>query len=239
MNHASTEFTISGLGWVSTAGMGCGTGSNNGIKFGAFADGELAPIQRKDLLDRPDRGFGRMDQFSRLGLAGITLALRDAGLEHSEHKRSIGVLAETATGCLYTDSDYFATVVADQGQFASPQLFAYTLANTFLGEAALRLKLTGNCQVVNNTSGDSLAMVRMALESIAWGEEETMVVGYCDLTAQGALQAPGALFMLVEQLTPKTAQSSFKVSLTAEGSVRCNDKVMSSLHELINILAAH
>ncbi|MDY0190913.1 MAG: beta-ketoacyl synthase N-terminal-like domain-containing protein [Desulfuromonas sp.] len=234
---------ICGFGWVSVDGLGAGLSATNSCPFGEFRRGELPPVQRKDVLSRPDRSFGRMDQFSRLGLAGIALALRDAGLETWQDKRNIGVLAATVTGCMYTDVDYFKTVLEGQGLFASPQLFAYTLPNTFLGEAALRFGLTGNCQVLNSgINGDeshALAVVRTAMESIAWGENEKVIVGYCDLGDQGALHAPGALFMVLQPSTVAQADSvaALKLAVDEQGRLRSNDRTICSLQDLIKHLA--
>lgn len=191
--------TIRGFGWVASDGFGCGHSG----EFQGFAAGELPQIQRQDLFAKPDRRFGRMDPFSRLGLAAITLALRDASFEEWQQKRPIALLAETTTGCLETDCDYFATVLPEQGALASPQLFAYTLSNTFLGEAALRFGLTGNCQVVNSCDPVALSVLHSALDMLQWQEDQAVVMGFCDLTDQGALAAPGALFMVIEPDKPE------------------------------------
>ncbi len=246
MNN-TRKCVISGCGWVSVGCGGNGMGMGFGSGFGKFTAGELAPVQRKEVFAKADRSFGRMDQFSRLGLAAITLALRDAGLEQWQEKRPIGVLAETASGCLYTDGDYFATVIPEQGTFASPQLFAYTLSNTFLGEAALRFGLTGNCQVINS-GGDggadnNLTVIQTAIESIIWGEDEKMVAGYCDLTTVGALGAPGAFFLVLENaddyiaLNEKSAMATLHID--ANGSICCNDQQVDNLAMLIEMLSSY
>lgn len=240
---AMLSCNICGFGWVSVDGLGSGVNAINGGIFGEFRRGELPPVQRKDVLSTPDRSFGRMDQFSRLGLAGIALALRDAGLEQWQEKRNIGILAETVSGCLYTDIDYFTTVLEGEGLFASPQLFAYTLPNTFLGEAALRFGLTGNCQVLNSTlncpASCALAVIRTAMESVVWGEENRVVVGYCDLDDQGALQAPGALFLVLEpdavvQTSPLPLRG---LAVDEQGVLSCCGTKIFTLQDLIKLLA--
>lgn len=234
---------IVGFGWVAADGFGAGSSSVAGKRFSGFRPGELPVVQRKDLFNRPDRSFGRMDPFSRLGLAGITLALRDAGLQPRQDKespgRNIGILAATDSGCLYTDLDYFATVLDAQGVFASPQLFAYTLPNTFLGEAALRFGLTGNAQVVNCAANetahdavDAVGVLRMAMESIVWGESEKVVVGYCDLGEHGALQAPGALFMVLEP----GDTTGMSLQLNDDDKLSCNGNAVVEINDLIENL---
>jgi 3-oxoacyl-[acyl-carrier-protein] synthase II len=181
--------SLIGLGWVSAGGMGP-AGAAPG-----FAVGEVLPeIARKDLFAEADRRFGRLDAFSRLGLAGVTFALRDAGLETWSEKRPLGVIAASRFGCLSTDSDYFDTVIPEGGKLASPNLFAYTLPNSFLGEVALRFGLTGSSFIVSGDRPGCLAPLRLALEALCAGEETTVVAGALDLPAPPGLAAPAGDF---------------------------------------------
>lgn len=223
---------VRGFGWVAVDGLGEGKSGT----FHGFSAGELAPVTRQDLFDRPDRRFGRMDPFSKLGLAAITFALRDAGLEQWQEKRSVGILADTFSGCFQTDCDYFNTVIPDEGVFASPQLFAYTLSNTFLGEAALRFGLTGNCQVVNCCNDDGLSVLHQAIQSIHWGEDERVVVGFCDQSSRGQLKAPGALFMVLEAAAECENLESKQLSCDENGTLCCHGKLIHCLNDLINEL---
>jgi len=191
---------ITGIGWVTAEGCGLGRHRQD---FALIVD-ELPPLSRADVFDQPDRRFGRMDPFSRLGLAGIAFALRDAGLEQWEEKRPIGLIAATSYGCLGTDSDYFDTVIPHGGALASPQLFAYTLSNTFLGEAAIRFGLTGDTLVVSEPVPSGLTPLGLALETLAWGDAEGMVAGICDLNIPAGLPKvpealPGAVFLVLER----------------------------------------
>jgi 3-oxoacyl-[acyl-carrier-protein] synthase II len=210
---------ITGIGWV-TAG-GCGQGRQQ--QDFTLTAGELPTLSRADIFEKPDRRFGRMDPFSKLGLAGITFALRDAGLERWGKKRQIGMIAATAYGCLGTDSDYFDTVIPQGGALASPQLFAYTLSNTFLGEAAIRFGLTGDAQVVSKPIPSGLTPLGLALESLAWSDAEGMVAGVCDLsTPVGVPEVPGALpgaVFLVLERNMREAVSSYG-ELSRDGDQR-------------------
>ncbi|MEJ2201857.1 MAG: beta-ketoacyl synthase N-terminal-like domain-containing protein [Desulfuromonadaceae bacterium] len=192
---------ISGIGWVTVDG--CGQG-RRGDAF-ALSGGELPVLARADVFSQPDRRFGRMDPFSRLGLAGIAFALRDAGLEEWDRQRSIGLIAATTYGCLATDGAYFDTVIPEGGALASPQLFAYTLPNTFLGEAAIRFGLTGSTQVVSSCHSSGLEPLALALECLNWEEEGCLVAGVCDLNPPPGVAAvagallPGAVFLVLER----------------------------------------
>ena len=174
---------LTGIGWVTAAGIGRGRRRD----LFAWGTGELPVLSRRELFSDPYPRFGRLDDFSRLGLAGIALALADAGLDAWQQKRPIGIVAETRLGCLVTDLAYFDTVVSDGGALASPNLFAYTLSNTFLGEAAIRFGLTGPAFVANSEGGSEFDCLRLGLDSLRHGDCPVMVTGRCDLAPPAAI----------------------------------------------------
>ncbi len=188
---------VIGLGWVTAAGIGQG---RRGDRF-AFGSGDLPVPVRRELFAAPYPRFGRLDDFSRLGLAGIALALADAGFDRWTDKRPVGLCAATTCGCLATDFSYFDTVVAEGGALASPNLFAYTLANTFVGEAAIRFGLTGPALVVNAAADDPFCGLRIGLEALLDGDCPLVVAGICDLVPPPPLALPGqgagALFLVL------------------------------------------
>lgn len=189
---------VRGMGWITAAGMGMG---RTGSDF-AMSEGEIPAIDHKEIFSDAFPRFGRLDPFSRLGLCAVALALKDAGLERWQHKRGIGLIASTVLGCLSTDMAYYQTVIPDNGALASPNLFAYTLSNIFLGEAAIRFGLTGSGIAINE-GVQCLTAIRMAMESLAWGECPVMVAGFCDIACPEQLGilpkvAPGAAFVVLE-----------------------------------------
>ena len=211
---------ISGIGWVTSTGMGCG---KEHARF-ELSNLPLEPIERKSVFDHPDKNFGRMDEFSRLGLAAVTFALRDAGLEHWESKRNVGIIAATSYGCLWTDIDYYNTVIPEGGTLASPNLFAYTLPNCFLGEAAIRFGLTGDSYVINAASISDLICLRLALNSLAIGETDKIVCGFCDLGRPAQLEdqdmiPPGALFYVIEKQIAPDRRRYGQLDLSEDGSL--------------------
>jgi len=212
---------ISGMGWVTTGGFGRGKGRAD---F-ALCPGELPRLSRKDIFAAPYNRFGRLDDFSRLGLSGIALALQDAGLDQWSEKRNIGMIASTRYGCLATDLAYFNTVIPSDGVLASPNLFAYTLSNTFLGEAAIHFGLTGTGFVVNEDDPRRFAGVRMAIDSMACGECATMVAGFCDLPVSEELQMrepvlPGAVFLVLESRLDVSSDGALaSLTLSTDGVI--------------------
>ena len=222
--------SITGFGWISADSFGCGTGSS----FNGFSAGELPQLTRKDIFPKPDRAFGRLDKFSRLGLGGIAFALRDAGLEQWQQKRPIAIYADSNSGCYATDRQYFASVIDGNGEFASPQLFAYTLPNTFLGEAALRFGLTGNCQICNHNGSDSLLILRTAIDDIAMGDHEQVIAGYCDYDGNGSIGKAGALFMVIQQQSD--GGDGMVIMQEDDGSLLFNGHTLDTVTQLINYL---
>ena len=189
---------VTGVGWAGAAGMGTGRGPT------AFdlPPGELPPLSRQDVFPDADSRFGRLDAFSRLALAGVALALRDAGIDTWTQPRAASIAASTTYGCTGTDLDYLATLGEAPG-LGSPQLFAYTLPNVFLGEAAIRFGLTGPTLIVSDEEGTGSAALETALDYLAGGGE-TALAGICDLARPARLPArvdppPGALFLVLER----------------------------------------
>lgn len=188
---------INGIGW-STA-IGCGRGRQ--AEEHPLRPGELPIPTRKTVFEKVDARFGRLDDFSRIGLAAVAFCLRDAEAEEWQEKRAIGILATTRYGCLATDLAYLQTMLPDQGKLASPGLFAYTLPNCFLGEAALRFGLTGNTLIANRQDPSRLSALRMALEELSWSDQQAVLAGCCDLAPPPELanedDLPGSLFLLL------------------------------------------
>ncbi|MCF8145759.1 MAG: beta-ketoacyl synthase [Deltaproteobacteria bacterium] len=224
---------VIGMGWITAAGMGPG-GDRKGF---AVTAGELPRLARKRVLDTPCPHFGRMDDLSRLGLAAIGFALKDAHLAEWTQPRDIGIIAVSVCGCLRTDMDYFETVMPDGGRMASPALFSYTLPNAFLGEAAICFGLTGTGYVINDASPSGLACLHAALEGIAGGEVEKMVCGFCDPGCPPEFFLPvkgpaGALFFVLEKV-PEDGRSSYgTLRLDRRGRVFFNGEEIETLVQL-------
>lgn len=225
---------ICGIGWITGAGFGWG---NRGDDF-SMPDLPLPHLTRKDVFAEPNQRFGRMSEYAKLGLAAIAFALRDAGLEAWEVKRQIGVIASTRLGCLATDLEYHQSVLLNGGGLASPNLFAYTLANCFLGDAAILFGLTGSSIAINETGEDSLGAIRMGMEQLESGEAETMLAGICDLAVPEAfadcvMLKPGAIFLVISVRPPVAEVGYGTISIAADGTLLHNGCVAGSLVELV------
>ena len=214
---------ITGIGWVTAENMGCG-GDHDSFDMKA---GELPEITRKAVFEKPYPHFGRLDIYSRLGLAAISFALKDAGLAKFNEKRPIGIIASTVHGCLDTDIDYFDTVIPENGRLASPNLFAYTLPNSYLGEAAIHFGLTGATFAICELSISGLLCIRMALLGINGEGFEVVLAGVCDVgnrppftVANEALC--GAVFFVIEKTSGRDCFEYGKLSLDQKGNLEFN-----------------
>lgn len=231
---------VTGVGWAHGGGLGRGWSAGAGGMTGFQAMREPPPdIRRRDVFATPYKDFGRMDPYSRLGLAAVALALEDAGLadwRDPQHKRPIGLIAATVYGCLHTDIDYYRTVDPGNWAQASPALFTYTLPNCFLGDAAIRFGLTGPAFVVNETAGRGLTPVVMAAESLAWGEAEHMLCGVCDLGRPAAVEGPeavaGALFFMLEAPAAADRPVYGRIALDGGPGVMFEERRPSSVLDL-------
>ncbi len=228
---------VTGIGWVAPGGYGRGRAD----PAPAWGPGALPEIPRALVFPEPTTRFGRMDEVSKVGLAAVALALADAGLAAFAEKRPVGLVASTRYGCLPTDLAYWETARTEGGKLASPQLFAYTLPNCFLGEAAIRFGLTGPTYAVQEEAPWGLGALAQGLELLTLGEAAAVAVGICDLPCPPALPpAPdveaGALFLVLEPRPQPGVSPYGACALAPDGRVRCRGRAVSSLAALAAIL---
>jgi len=203
-----------------------------------MTSGPIPPVSREEVFPEPNLRFGRLPQYSRVGLAAVAFALRDAGMEHWKSKRPAGIVASTRTGCLATDIEYYDTVLPGGGGLPSPSLFSSTLPTCFLGEAAIQFGLTGPTFIVNDAAGDGMSGVRMALENLSWGECGTMLAGHIDLPAGPVfpgIRPPyaGGLFMVLEYERDPAAGGYGTLDLSEGGAVRHDGIEVADLNALV------
>ena len=225
---------ITGIGWVTADGMGCGR-DNSGF---AMTRGPLPEIKPADIFNDPYPSFRRLDEFSRLGVTAIAFALRDAGLEVWTEKRDIGIISSSVYGCLRTDVDFYETVLSSRGLAASPALFSYTLPNSFLGEAAIRFGLTGGGFVINEPHPAGRICMQTALDYLSGGNPQKILAGVCDLDctpifgAQGS-PPPGALFFMIEKCPSNRSHSYGKLALDRDGKLFFNGSETPDFYLLV------
>ncbi|MDI6448620.1 beta-ketoacyl synthase N-terminal-like domain-containing protein [Anaerobaca lacustris] len=181
------KLEIAGAGWVTPAGIGH---SRGGAAF-APGSGALPRLRSTLFLDAAHPRYGRFDLYAKAGFGAIAMALRGAGLERWECKRPIGLVVGTQRGCLDNDVAYFRTAATDGGALASPNLFAYTLPTSMLGEASIQFGLTGPSFVVDNTHVGRMDGIHAALDLLRLGLCSTIVAGWCDVHSEIFSGDPG------------------------------------------------
>jgi 3-oxoacyl-[acyl-carrier-protein] synthase II len=222
---------ISGTGWVTVQGAGMG---RNADPF-ELSEGSLPKITGKITANNQVfHRFGRMDQYSKLGMKAITYALQDAGLDAWKEKRDIGVVVSTVFGCLTTDIDYYDTVMTKSGILADPNLFAYTLPNSFLGYASMIFGLTGTNFIIHDKTGSGLSALRSALDCIVLGECRAMLAGICDVESPADFPiagnpAPGSVFVVIEKDPERQSRSYGNLSVDNSGKVFFNESEIKDI----------
>jgi len=211
-SHSHLKAKITGIGWVNASASG------RGRRCDSCPDWlEGTPVVPTSILKSLKGGsrFGRLDLFSQIGVAAIGLALQDAGhlRERSVKKSSgnpetdhnpitTGLICATTSSCSHTDQNFFNTV-KNEPHLASPGLFVYTLATSFLGETALRFSLTGLTMAAIEPRPGAVAAICTAIEELNIGDDDIMVTGLCNLFHEksDAPQVSGALFLVLEKET--------------------------------------
>lgn len=222
--------SVTGIGWVAPNSVG------RGREFSLIdnPDRTLPKLTSRMLFGKASVHFGRLDQYSKLGFAAITYALRDAGLEDWSQKRPFGIIASSVYGCLATDIEFYATVHSQEPAFPSPNLFAYTLSNVYLGEAATMFGLTGQTFVMNEPVLSGINAIRMALLSIETGDCDTMLVGICDQGrpagfARDLQDYAGALFIVIRNEEKRDSLSYGNITMEPDGRIFFGGSEISEL----------
>ena len=191
---------------------------------------ESLKIDRKFIPNAIVQRWGRFDKYTKIGLVAGVLAMRDAA-ERFDAAQKTALVCSTVTGTGDVDRRYFATAAMEQGLFASPNLFAYTLPNCMLGEIAISGKLTGGNLIVSQDTPDMLAGIYTAIDMLAGGLCTQVLAGYCNTAAglspdHGA--RAGAVFMVIRK-----SNDTSPVSYDGE-SLKYNQKKISDIVELVN-----
>jgi 3-oxoacyl-[acyl-carrier-protein] synthase II len=212
------KLDVQGAGWVTPAGIG----HNRGDTAFGFGPGVLPRLRSKLFLNAVHPRYGRFDLYAKAGFGAITMALCGAGLDRWEQKRPIGLVVATQRGCLQNDVAYFQTAVTEGGALASPNLFAYTLPTSMLGEASIQFGLTGPSFVVDNTHSGHLDGIHVAANMLGLGLCETIVAGWCDVYSEilrGNANDPcGAVFVVLARNPEQGTWQWEEKQLTHQGT---------------------
>ena len=224
---------ITGVGWVSPESMGSGRDHQVLQSEG----GRLPHLTSRMVFGEVMPRFGRLDEYSKLGLAAIAFALRDARQDKWPEKRPSGIIVSSTYGCLATDMAYYQGVIANGGNLASPNLFACTLPNIFLGEAAIHFGLTGPGFAVNGAEPGGTESLSLALNGMFLDENPVMIAGTCDpgcppLFPYHVELTAGALFFVLEKYPMDGSLSYGALDMASDGEVLFNGV---EIHDLASL----
>ncbi|MBN1627074.1 MAG: hypothetical protein JW944_11165 [Deltaproteobacteria bacterium] len=223
---------ITGAGWVTAGGKGT---AGNRDPFDPVGGALPGLDGRLPFANHAFKRYGRLDRFSKLGLMGAAYALHDAGLDEWEEKRDIGIIVSTVLGCLATDIDYYRTVMMKNGILADPNLFTYTLPNSFLGHASMIFGLTGANFVINDRSGSGISSLVSAMDCIFLGESDIVLAGVCDVETPVDFSVllrpvPGAIFVVVEKSAGNTDRRPYgELEMDKAGSLFFNQREIKDI----------
>jgi 3-oxoacyl-[acyl-carrier-protein] synthase II len=228
------NIVVTGIGWVTQKSIGRGRDHTSP----PGGQGPIPSPTRKAAFQEPFPRFGRLDAYSKIGITAIALALQDGRRDLWEKKRNVGLIASSFSGCLDTDMNYFSTVLPDRGRLASPNLFAYTLPNSFLGEAAIHFGLTGTSFVICEEPLTGLQGLHFAIESLAQGESDAVLAGTCDMGCPEGFSiasppVPGALFGFLEKADQPDRLSYGDLRRDDAGKIQFKGKVIKDMLSLI------
>ena len=209
---------VTGIGWVFPESLGSGR-NHQALKS---KDGKLPKLTSRMVFGQVLPRFGRLDEYSKIGFAAIAFALEDARQDKREEKRPAGIIVSSTYGCLATDIEYFDGVIANGGNLASPNLFALTLPNVFLGEAAIHFGLTGPGFTVSESQPGGLEGLGLALNSMFLDENAVMLVGTCDpgcppLFPCHVEMTPGSLIFVLEKYPTDESLSYGDLDMAPDG----------------------
>lgn len=178
--------------------------------------------------------FSRFDRYTRWGCAAVRLALGEAGYNAGRRWRNPGFLLSGQYGSFITDLAYYATT-GNGGQFASPQLFSYTLPNVVIGECSLPFGLTGPTYCLDGRGPRGGEALRQAVLHLESPSVEAMLVGWIEARPpEGPPGDEGAMVFFLTKERPKGEErleletgAGGRLELPSGQSVRSLDDLLS------------
>ncbi len=225
------KYFLSGGSWISAAGYGTLQSGDAPL----FPPGEMQLPPADQIFHTPLRRYGRFDLFTRLGCAAVGLALIDADAATPEGKRDIGIVMATRLGSFVTDLAYHTSTLEENGAYASPSLFSYTLPGIVLGECAAHFGLTGPTFCVGDSGGTErgLPALHTAVSLLQAGATTRVIAGWldtpCPAVEHNSSEQQGAAFVVITAGDIPLATS--EISLAAD-EVFLGTKPIHSISDL-------
>jgi 3-oxoacyl-(acyl-carrier-protein) synthase len=229
------EIRVIGGGWVTAGGFGR---IGDGTKPDPAPGDPQIPAESEIYAALPER-YRRFDAYCRIGCAAIALALKDAGWDGIGAPCPIGIIASSRYGCFETDLEFYETAREENGIYASPTLFSYTLPGIAISEAAIHFRLTGPTFVVGDPVGRrGVHALSIAVDLLCSGICPTVLAGWLDagnrLLSQRAAGDDGVRGAVFVVLSTGQAESPMRqIRPTDSGLFRGTGKRISSILDLV------
>ena len=230
--------TIAGIGLVGGFGLGRqalvqalrdGGKPNGSLEVAAPSGKDQRPAYQADVssLSRfvPAAALRRMNRFGRLATLGAALAFEDAGWDMPSKRADIGIVVASGYGASKSTFDFLDSIIAQDGQFASPTLFSNSVHSSAASHISIVLRLTGPCLTVSQFEMSAVSGLMTARDWLLEGrvravlfgavDELSSVLGYCynrffgadpcgciepfAWARQSAVMGEGAAFLLLER----------------------------------------
>jgi 3-oxoacyl-(acyl-carrier-protein) synthase len=201
-----------GSGWLSSHGYGF-FGSK---PLFSSSDGPFQYPKLQDYIRELPGRYGRFDIYTQVCFSAAVLALKDADLLQREGKKNIGIIVGSSSGVYDDDLAFFESTREAGGEFASPNLFSYTLSNVALGEIAVFFNFIGPTFCVgNDPDHPGLSVIPAALSLLASKQWDCILVGWVEASQHAQsdkLFARGAAFAVLSSV--KTGKLKSEISLS-------------------------
>ena len=210
---------ITGIGWITKKEYGCVV---QGLRRNYDNTISLnSQLYHESLFLYPIKNFGRFDTLSKMACCAGALALRDADILYSEHrKQNIGIIGTNIAGSFPSDVYYFKDYVESGRMLARGNLFIYTLPSSPLAEVAISFGFQGPLLYMTFPQKQVSSLLRCAGKMILLQETSAMLAVKVD-------EEEGMCFVL----TRKEDASSRKV-LSLEDTMAITQKI-SSLDKMV------
>jgi 3-oxoacyl-[acyl-carrier-protein] synthase II len=127
----------------------------------------------------PKRSLRRIDHYSRMGLLGAHLALKDAGLLATDLSR-LGVVIASGYGATATTFAFLDSIIADGDICASPTHFANSVHNSAAANISIMLGAKGPSLTVSQFDMSVPSTLLSAYRWLAEGRAEAVLFGAID-----------------------------------------------------------
>lgn len=153
-----------------------------GEQAATTADGSVIASIPLDVIPAAARTrIGRLDRLCRLALAASYLALDDAAVALPlAAPQRVGLVFGSGLGCLLSNAEFYAKIVAQGAAAASPRAFASTVSSAAAGEVSIALGVHGPNTTMHMGLAAGVAALGYAMDLVGGGRADMVLAGGVD-----------------------------------------------------------